>query len=123
MIARRLAAWTLVGAVLGASALPHRHLGLEPEPGAGRRSPSVLTTHNPLAKARHWHAVLKIVEEDPCWVCQGNRIGILVPSASTITPVLTRRRLGALPPRSALSVARYTRPSRAPPKLPREAEI
>ncbi len=117
MTAPRLSAWALAGAVLGASVVPHRHLGLDSEPGVERASTSVLTTHNPLSKASHWHAVLRIVEEDPCWACHWHRIGILSPSAAAIGPVRASRRLAALPPRSAVSVARFTLRSRAPPSL------
>ena len=98
----------------------HRHLGPRTrarQPDAD--PPSVLTTHNPQSKASHWHAVLRIVEEDPCWAChRGPHSAFPFRSASTVPPVLSRRRSGAPFLRAPRAfVARFTRLSRGPPAL------
>lgn len=117
LIPRRLAAWALAVAVFAAGAAPHRHIGLEDEGAGDKPSQSVLTTHDPLSRAFHWHAVLKIVQEDPCWACHWNRVAGLSSISTYLAALLPGQALALLPPRSALSVARFTRLSRGPPPL------
>jgi len=117
LIPRRLAAGALAAAVFAAGAAPHRHFDLVDEGAGDKASQSLLTTHDPLSRAFHWHAVLKIVQEEPCWACHWNRVAGLS-STSTYRPaLLPGRALALLPPRSARSVARFTRLSRGPPAL------
>jgi hypothetical protein len=112
---RRAGTWALLAAVLAAAAMPHRHYGLAEEGAGERPSQSVLTNHNPHSAAFHWHAVLKTLQDEPCWACHWNRL-FGVRSADALSPVLLPgRRLAQLPPRSALSVARFTHLSRGPP--------
>jgi hypothetical protein len=80
-------------------------------------SEEVVTTHSPFSTASHLHAILKIVTVDPCWACQWSRTAGIYQSAPVACPVFTTWKLSALPPRSAVSVARFTRRSRAPPDL------
>ena len=117
LIPRRLAAWALAAVVFAASAAPHRHFGLADEGAGDKASQSVLTTHDPLSRAFHWHAVLKIVQEDACWACHWNRVAGLSSTSAYRPALLPGRALALLPPRSALSVARFTRLSRGPPAL------
>jgi hypothetical protein len=117
VIPRRLAAWALLAAILAAGAAPHRHLGLADEGAGEKASQSVLTTHDPLSRAFHWHAVLKVVQEDACWACHWNRLFSLGSTSACCPALLPGRALALLPPRSALSVARFTRLSRGPPAL------
>lgn len=112
---RRLAGSITLAAVVAASAASHHHaaLGLDSE----KPSEEVVTTHNPLSNASHWHAILKILLVDACWACHWSRIAGVPPAAAVPGPLVTARKLNALPPRSALSVARFTRRSRGPPTL------
>jgi hypothetical protein len=112
---RRLLAWALLAATAAAATATHRHAGLEESTGDG--SESVITNHNPRAAAPHLHAVIRTVHEDPCWACHWQRqIGPPSPAPAAL-PILRGRPLAAPPPRSARSVARFTRLSRAPPSL------
>jgi hypothetical protein len=112
---RRTFGCTLLAAMLAAAATPHRHFGPADEGTGQSHSPSVLTHHNPRSTALHWHAVLKTLYPESCWACHWNRL-LGLGSADSCSPVLlSTRRLAQLPPRSALSVARFTRLSRGPP--------
>jgi hypothetical protein len=111
------AAWTLVAAILAAAATPHRHAVLSDERPGETDSQSVVTSHNPLANALHWHAVLKTVQEEACWACHWNRLFGAPAAAGVCLPLLPDRALSSLPARSAESVARFTRLSRGPPAL------
>jgi len=113
---RRTFGCTLLAAMLAAAATPHRHSGPADDDTRGSTSASVLTHHNPRSTALHWHAVLKTLYPESCWACHWNRL-LGLGSADSYSPVLlSGRRLAQLPPRSALSVARFTRLSRGPPK-------
>ena len=90
-------------------------------PLAAARS-TVVSAHDPSSRALHLHAVLRIVEDAPCWACHSNRPSVLAADAAVVRDYAVGCPLGTLPPRAALSVARYTRPSRAPPS-PRSLEI
>lgn len=109
--------WILLAVTLAAGTASHRHSGFGDESAGGERTSSLLTTHNPASVARHWHAVLRVVQEDPCWACQWQRLFGLPITAAPSLPVLSACPIGLLPPRSARSVARFTRLSRGPPVL------
>jgi hypothetical protein len=114
---RRTAAGLLLAAILAAGTATHHHFGLADEGEAGKSSESILTRHDPLSRAFHWHAILKIVQEEPCWVCHWNRLfGLGITIAVSLTPSAGDA-LALLPPRAARSVARFTRLSRGPPSL------
>jgi hypothetical protein len=112
---RRLAGCLALLAIIAASATSHHHalLALDSETS----SEEVVTTHNPFSNASHWHAILKVVPLDPCWACHWSRLFGLSWATDVSLPLLASRSLGTLPPRSAISVARFTRRSRAPPTL------
>jgi hypothetical protein len=112
---RRLTGSALLAAVLAAATASHHHAVLDTDSEA--RSEEVVTTHNPYSNASHWHAILRIVPVDPCWACHWSRLFGLPWAAEASLPALAGRTLNALPPRSAISVAYFTRRSRAPPAL------
>jgi hypothetical protein len=114
---RRLAAWVLLAATAAGSAATHRHADLrELEPGR-ESGATVLTHHDPLSPDFHLHAVSRVVHDDPCPACHGQRIVGLASNAATALDTLSVRLFAALPPRAARSVARFTRLSRGPPAL------
>ncbi len=117
MTSRRLVASVSLAAILAAALAPHRHAGLEEEPVGEAGSLRVLTTHNPRSSAAHWHAIIRFVEESPCLACHGQRHAGIPSLAALFLPILRGRALTALPPRSAISVARFTHLSRGPPCL------
>jgi hypothetical protein len=112
---RRLTGSVVLAAVLAAVTASHHHAVLATDSETG--SEEVVTTHNPSSTASHWHAILKIVPVDPCWACHWSRLFGLPWAAEVSLPAPASRTLNALPPRSAISVARFTRRSRAPPPL------
>jgi hypothetical protein len=114
-VIRRLTGSITLAAIVAACAATHHHAALGPESEGS--SEEVVTTHNPLSTASHWHAILKILPVEPCWACHWSRVAGVPPTAAVTRPVVTACKLNALPPRSALSVARFTRRSRAPPDL------
>ena len=113
---RRTSAWALLAATLTAAAATHQHAGLA-DPPVERASETVLSTHNPLSNAGHWHAVLQIVQENACWACHWHRFAGLPYLAPSSLPALAGCAAAVLPPRSAVSVARFTRLSRGPPSV------
>jgi len=114
-VIRRLAGSITLAAIIAACAATHHHAALGPE--SENSSEEVVTTHNPLSTASHWHAILKIVPVEACWACHWSRVAGAPPTAAATSPVVTARNINALPPRSALSIARFTRRSRGPPAL------
>ena len=112
---RRLAGALTLAAVVAASAASHHHAILAED--SHTPSEEVVTTHSPYSIASHWHAILKILPVDPCWACQWSRVPGMPWIAAVVLPDFIGWRLNALPPRSAVAVARFTRGSRAPPDL------
>jgi cytochrome c5 len=110
-------AWTLLAAVALAATLPHRHLALSDDSAVERPGENVVTRHDPRSHALHWHAILKIVQEEACWACHWNRILGAPAAGGTPERLAAVGRWSALPARASLSVARYTRLSRGPPAL------
>ncbi|HEV8231367.1 MAG TPA: hypothetical protein VGQ75_03395, partial [Thermoanaerobaculia bacterium] len=102
-------------AIIAAGVAPHHHAILAVD--SETRSEDVVTTHDPFSNASHWHAILKILPVDPCWACHWSRLSGLLRSATVAPPSFANWKLNALPPRSAISIARFTRRSRAPPDL------
>ena len=112
---RRLAGLLALAAIVAAGAASHHHSFLTAD--FETRSEEVVTTHNPLSTASHWHAILKILPIDPCWACHWSRLSTNLRSIGVSRPIFTGSKVNALPLRSAISVARFTRRSRAPPDL------
>jgi len=115
-----LLAWLLLAGVVASAVAPHRHADLD-ESESGRTAERILSAHDPSSRALHLHAVLRIVEDAPCWACQSHRVSILAGAAPVPGLSAGTRPIGSLPTRAARAVARYTRPSRAPPS-PRRNE-
>ena len=114
---RRWAGLALSGALLAAGAAPHRHAGLADEASESRASQSVLTTHNPSSAALHWHAVLKVVQDDACWACRWSRT-FAVDSPAGVAPALESARFDRPAFRASDSLRyRLARLSRGPPRL------
>jgi hypothetical protein len=112
---RRLAGALTLAAVVAASAASHHHAILAGE--SDTRSEEIVTTHNPYSTASHLHAILRILPVDPCWACHWSRVPGMPGIAAVVLPDFIGWKLNALPPRSAVSVARFTRGSRGPPDL------
>ena len=116
-MARRLAAAVLLAAALaGATAEHHHGLGAEDSPSS-QASRSVVSSHDGRSAASHVHAILRIVDNDPCWACHWSRHAAITGSSVAVGALPADRPLTQLPPRAAVSVARFTRSSRAPPAL------
>lgn len=118
----RLSAWVLLAGVAAAATATHRATDLA-DADDGRIEQRVVSAHDPSSHALHLHAVQRIVEDAPCWACHSHRFSILSGSAPMRGPFVASTPLGARPPRAALAVARYYRPCRAPPSIPRPVEI
>jgi hypothetical protein len=58
-----------------------------------------------------------VVQEDPCWACHWQRVFGLPAAVVPLGTVSPSRALALLPPRAAISVARFTRLSRGPPSV------
>jgi hypothetical protein len=114
-VIRRLTGSLALAAMLAAAASTHHHAVLAADSDAGFEE--VVTTHNPFSTASHLHAILQIVPLHPCWACAWSRSSALPESSGLARPAAHAGKLNALPPRSAISVARFTRRSRAPPNL------
>ena len=112
---RRLVGSLVLAAIMAAVAAPHHHPAFSAESEAP--SEQVVTRHNPYSTASHWHAIIKIIPIDPCWVCHLSRLFGLCSASPTSPAASGSGELNALPPRAAISVARFTRRSRAPPTL------
>jgi hypothetical protein len=115
VVIRRLVVSITLAAIVAACAATHHHAAFGPE--SETSSEDVVTTHNPLSTASHWHAILKILPVEPCWACHWSRVAGVPPTAAATGPVVTAGKLNALPPRSVISIARFTRRSRGPPDL------
>jgi hypothetical protein len=114
-VIRRLVGTLTLAAIVSASAASHHHAVLASDSDLGTEV--VVTRHNPFSSASHWHAILKIFPLDPCWACHWSRVFGLWSNGASGPVRLAIGRLNALPPRSAISIARFTRRSRAPPSL------
>jgi hypothetical protein len=112
---RRLSGCVALTAIVAAGAASHHDAVL----AADSETPSeeVVTNHNPFSTASHLHAILRIVPLDPCWACHWSRVSAVAESPLIARPIIAVWKLNALPPRSAISVAQFTRRSRAPPAL------
>lgn len=110
---RRLAAGLLLlGALAGVGLHHHEDLA-----GAvGAPSERVLSSHNPLSRATHWHSAVR-VKDDPCLACHGQRAAGLSPEAhdaAVVAAVLFHgSKIAAAPAAAALA----SHGSRAPPAL------
>jgi hypothetical protein len=108
--------------MLVAGTVNHRPADFDDD-APGRRWSSVVSNHNPAAAARHWHAIIRFLQDEPCWACRWHRALGLPVAAPTSLPDFVHHPLGLLPPRSAATIARFTRLSRGPPAPPRPVEI
>ena len=113
---RLFVSWALLAAAIGASAAPHRHLLLEDDSPTGAPERTVLTTHAGRSTT-HWHAVIRVIHADPCWACHWQRHVGLASAVETGFELSIARVQRLLPPRAAVSVARFSRSTRAPPSL------
>jgi len=116
VILRRLAAGLLLTATLAAATAEHHHALLGEDSSSSAPS-SVISSHRGQSASSHIHAILRIVENDPCWACQWSRQAGVPRAAATSGAVSLGGPIALLPPRSAVSIARFTRSSRAPPEL------
>lgn len=66
---RRFAAAALAAATLSAVPAAHDHSLFENE----RSAPEAVTSHNPLSRARHWHAVRGFLRPETCLACHAQR--------------------------------------------------
>jgi hypothetical protein len=112
---RRLTGLVALFATLVAGAASHHHPILTAD--SGLRPEEVITRHSPLSTASHLHAILKIIPAEACWACKWSRASGLPPSSRLSIPMVIVGIANVLPERSAASVARWTRRSRAPPDL------
>jgi hypothetical protein len=81
-LSRRLAAGLLLAAFAAGAATPHRHslsADLYEDGGIRADHDHVLTSHDPLSRSTHFHAILGI-EHDVCAACHGVR-GLARPAA------------------------------------------
>lgn len=112
---RFLAGWLLL-ATLGAAGGLHHHdifAGFEAgHPGAAR----VVSNHDPLSKASHWHAGTR-ASDDPCLACHVHRFAAMVMRAQGSAPVATGLFVIHAVPQGAAPVFLLGDPTRGPPVL------
>jgi hypothetical protein len=114
---RRIAACALLAITLAGNFASHHHSLLSSDEGAGRGEERVVTRHNPLSRASHWHAVLAFVHEQECVACHNQRLAGLPVLAHEMAPAISTKR--SLPIRSSVAPVApllFTA-SRAPPVL------
>ena len=114
---RRIAASALLAVTLAGNFASHHHSLFSSDEGTGREEERVVTSHNPLSHASHWHAVLAIVHEHECVACHNQRLAGVPVQGHQTTPAVSAReslpiRFAAAPAAPLLSTA-----SRAPPVL------
>jgi hypothetical protein len=116
---RRLSACALLAVTVAGSFATHHHslLTADDESG-GRGEERVVTRHNPLSRASHWHAVLAFVHEDECVACHNQRLAGLPVQSHDPAAVSSATTAVALPPARVLVAFLPPSKSRAPPDLP-----
>jgi hypothetical protein len=114
---RRVAACALLAVTLGGNFASHHHSLFSLDEEAGRDEERVVTRHNPLSHASHWHAVLAFVHDHECVACHNQRLaGLPIQGHETAPAVSTQ---GTLPIWFAAAPAAplVSTSSRAPPIL------
>lgn len=114
---RQAAALALLAVTLAGNFAAHHHSLLFSDDDSGRGEDRVVTRHNPLSHASHWHAVLAFVHEHECVACHNQRLPGLPIKGHEPLPSVSARcappiRPGLAPTEPLLSTA-----SRAPPNL------
>lgn len=114
--------WTgavlLLAAVAAAAGGLHNHADLARlaaagfGPGTGR----VLSSHSPLEKSAHWHAVLR-VEDGDCVACHLHRFAAVLASAHGAPATAAGHFVAHAAPRGAALVFRLGDPTRGPPAV------
>ena len=115
---RRLAGWTLLAAMAAGAGSSHTH-SLFAElltPGAGlAEAPRAVTTHNPLSRAAHCHAILRTIGEDGCVACHVQRTTLPAPVGAPITSFEAQQCLSNRASPWRRSDSPLPKSSRAPP--------
>jgi hypothetical protein len=114
---RRFAAALLFAAALAGATTEHHHALEAEDSPSSPASRSVVSSHDGRSAASHVHAILRIVDNDPCWACHWSRHAAITGSSVAVGALRADRALPQLPSRAAVCVARFTRSSRAPPAL------
>ena len=118
---RRFLGWALIASALAGAGAPHTHSffsAFEPAAG-GSEAPRVVTHHNPLSRATHCHAVLRLVE-DGCPACSAQRTATLSRSAEPRPFVAATEPVIALASASPRPASPLPKSPRAPPAAPRQ---
>jgi hypothetical protein len=108
----------LVAVICAFAGAPHNHsiaeLGVGSSAAGGERA---VTSHNPRSAASHWHAVIRLIKEDPCLACQWHRLPGACPPAQAALHVLSVASANRTPVPTVRSASLNGPSSRAPPVL------
>jgi len=117
-VLRRIAAGALLAATLSGNFAAHDHslLAADHEAG-GRGEERVVTRHNPLSRASHWHAVLAFVHEHDCVACHNQRLAGIPIQPRHLEPVTSTKTAVVFPLARARAASLLPPSSRGPPAL------
>ncbi len=111
---KRLVVGGLLAAVLASAGGIHHHPDLARISAAGGER--VLSTHDPLEKASHWHSVIR-GHEHSCLACHLHRFAAIPERAHDPTPAHADQFVSHAAPQRASQVFRLSDPTRGPPAL------
>jgi hypothetical protein len=111
------AGWLLILATLAGTLAVHDHNFLTPETENTPAGDLYVTRHNPLSRASHWHAVIRVDHEHHCVACQFHRLPGNIAEGHRFESEALTRRPGSLSPIIRLAGFLASSPSRAPPAL------
>jgi hypothetical protein len=117
-VSRRLLGGALVAIICAFVSAPHNHsiaeLNVGSSAAGGERA---VTAHDPNSRTSHWHAVVRLIKEDPCLACQWHRLPGACPPAQAALHVLSVALANGAPLVTARSASLNGPSSRAPPVL------
>jgi hypothetical protein len=114
---RRIAATALLTAAFAGNFAAHNHSLSADDGSPGREEERVVTRHNPLSRASHWHAVLGFVREHDCIACHNQRLTGLPVEGGKPAPAASIRLATTTRAFVAPAAPLLCTPSRAPPTL------
>jgi hypothetical protein len=114
---RRLVVVGLLAAVLASAGGIHNDPGFARISAAGGGGDRVISAHDPLEKASHWHSVIR-GHEHSCLACHLQRYEAIPARAHDPAPAHADQFVSHAAPQSEAQVFRLGDPTRGPPSHP-----